>query len=196
MKSPHIAFELLVDLAESRLTPEERETALAHLDGCSSCARQLVSLNKVINLMRTEAAEDAPREAIINAVELFRARKKSVPLVRRVLATLNFDSQKSSPAFGVRSATTHSRQLLYSAGENDLDLHLTPSNETWIISGQVLGPCAGWRVELKGKEGTASVARLNELCEFILPPVSRGSYRLCLQLTGTEIEVPEFELGA
>lgn len=197
MTAPHISFELLADLAEGQLTPEEREAPVAHLNDCATCARVLAHLNEMIDLMRTDTAEDAPNDAIKKALELFRARSKAIPFVRQIVASLNFDSMSLSPAFGVRSGMTTSRQLLFSAGENDLDLRITAVNETCVVSGQVLGQCAGGRVRLEsaGGEGAAT-AELNELCEFTLPQVPQGSYRLRLYLTDVEIEVPELEIRA
>ena len=197
MTSHHISFAKLTDLAEDRLLADERTSLLAHLSACSRCPAQLARVERVIGLMRTDTAEDAPREAITQAVSLFRSRPAVAEpsVVRRIVAALSFDSRGMSPALGMRSGQTATRQLLYSAGENDLDLRVTPSGETWIISGQVLGQCTGGEVELGGADRAAQT-ELNELCEFTLAPVPTGRYTLRLRLTGMEIEVPEIELRA
>ena len=197
IRSHHISFTKLTDLAENRLLVDERTSLLAHLSACSRCPAQLARVERVIGLMRTDTAEDAPREAITQAVSLFRSRPAVAEpsVVRRIVAALSFDSRGMSPALGMRSGQTATRQLLYSAGENDLDLRVTPSGETWIISGQVLGQCTGGEVELGGAHHAAQT-ELNELCEFTLAPVPTGRYTLRLRLTGMEIEVPEIELRA
>lgn len=197
LTSQHIPFERLADLAEDRLAGDERDKSLAHLSACSSCSAQASRLGEILSLMRTDRAEDPPRDVVAHAVNIFRLRAASAKpsVVRRVLAALSFDSMDLSPAFGVRSGQPSARQLLYSAGENDLDLRITPDNEAWVVSGQVLGQCTGGRIELAGVTDQAT-AVLNDLCEFTLPPLPTGSYTLRLHLIDTEIEIPEFELKA
>lgn len=193
----HLPFEQIADLAEGRLPVNERAAAEAHVSGCARCSAQLARVEHTINLMRTDEAEDAPRDVLFSVVNLFNSRAvaRQPSLVRRVLAALSFDSTQQAAAYGVRSGQAAARQMLYSAGENDLDVRVQPSGEAWIVSGQVLGECAGGRVELKGAAAEVS-GELNELCEFTLPAVSSGSYTLRLRLRDVEIEVPELQLGA
>ena len=197
--SRHISFERLADLAENRLTDEERRASLSHVTACSHCAARLNDMEQLINLMRTDNAEDAPRDVRANAVALFGARGASTKpgIAQRLIAALSFDSARVSPAYGLRSGQPQARQLLYSAGENDLDLRIRPSGAEWFVSGQVLGQCEGGQVELQGEGGTtAADAPLNDLCEFALPPVPTGRYTLRLRLTDMEVEVPDLELRA
>jgi hypothetical protein len=203
LMSQHIPFAKLADLAEESLGAEERDASLAHVQACSRCSTQLERVAQVVNLMRADNLEDAPRDVISQAVGIFRRSetKATESLLRRVLAALSFDSASLTPAYGVRSGQTTTRQMLYSTGENDLDLRITPGEEAWIVSGQVLGheQCAGGQVSLfslESEAGSAAATELNELCEFTLPPVAAGSYRLCLRISDLEIEIPEFELRA
>lgn len=194
----HLPFEKLADLAEGRLGGNERTKAEAHLGGCERCAAQLARIEQTVSLMRTDESVDAPRDVLASVVGLFRQRaaaSQERSLARRVLAALSFDSLQTAPAFGVRSGQAAARQMLFSAGDNDLDVRVQPSGESWVVSGQVLGECSGGRVSLKGAE-TDAVAELNELCEFTLPPVPAGSYTLLLQLSEMEVEVPELQLRA
>lgn len=191
----HLKFERLVDLAEGRLNDAVCAETQAHLDECKRCATELTRLQQVIGLMRTDESVDAPRDLVAYAVNLFQQRPQTQSAVRRVLALLSFDSLQQAQAFGVRSGAAAARQLLYSAGANDIDLRLTQSGEEWVVSGQVLGECTGGEVELKGESGNAN-AVLNEQCEFSLAPLPAGSYTLRLRLTDAEIEVPEFQLKA
>lgn len=191
----HLKFERLADLAEGRLNKAARAETEAHLNECKLCATELARLEHTIGLMRTDKSVDAPRDVLAHAVNLFQARPATKSAVRRVLALLSFDSLQQAPAFGVRSGVAASRQMLYSASANDIDLRVTQSGEAWILSGQVLGECTGGEVELTGESGNAN-ARLNEQCEFSLAPLPTGSYTLRLRLTDAEIEVPEFQLKA
>ncbi|HEX8492037.1 MAG TPA: hypothetical protein VF658_04290 [Pyrinomonadaceae bacterium] len=193
----HLPFKTLADMAENRLSADERASLLGHVSACSHCSGQLDKLTQLVQLMRTDTAEDAPRDVKANAVALFHSRAASAKpsVVRRVLAALNFDSAQSMPAYGLRSGQSQARQFLYSAGENDVDLRVKPSGESWIVSGQVLGQCTGGQVSLKGDAGMTS-ASMNDLCEFTLPPVPSGRYTLQLRLTDVEVEVPDLDLKA
>jgi hypothetical protein len=51
-------------------------------------------------------------------------------------------------------------------------------------------------VEIEGDDGARARAALNELCEFTLPPVPEGSYKLLLRLPGAEVQIPELDLRA
>ena len=108
------------------------------------------------------------------------ARVERAPsLVQRIVARLRFDSLQLSQA-GVRSAAAPERQLLFEAGENEVHLQVTSSGERWVVHGQVLGPCGGGRAEMRGPEGKLEV-KLNEICEFDLPPVGKGRYAIGLR---------------
>jgi hypothetical protein len=86
--------------------------------------------------------------------------------------------------------------MLYSAGDNDVDLRVQPAGESWVVSGQVLGECAGGSVRLEGGAAEVAAAELNELCEFTLPAVPSGTYKLRLRLNDVEVEIPELQLKA
>jgi hypothetical protein len=196
----HLSFTKLADLAEGRLTADERNLSSAHVSSCSRCAAELTRLENILGLMRTDEAEDAPREVVSRAINLFRSRAVSqVPsVIQRIAAALSFDSFQMSPAYGVRSGqAAPARQLLYNAGEYDLDLRLSETSEGWIVAGQLLGQeCAtGGHVELTGTQDVVQ-AELNEQCEFNLSAVPTGNYKLSLRLTDLEVEIPELELKA
>ena len=198
----HIPFARLSDLAEGRLAAEEAAADRAHLADCTRCSAQAAQLGHLAALMRADTSEDAPAELVAGVVRMFRARRARTEepgVLRRLVAALTFDSSSLRPAFGVRSGqAAPARQMLYSAGDLDVDLRLAQGPEGWTVSGQVLGPCKGGEVELVNSEGeTAARATLNELCEFtLLPPTPDGTYALRLRLGGAGVEVPELSLKA
>jgi hypothetical protein len=201
--SEHLSFAQLADAAERReAAAGGLEAALTHAAGCASCGAQLARLEHLVALMRSDAAEDAPRDVVSSAVGLFRRRdaEERSSVVGRILAALSFDSWQSAPAYGLRSgeAAPAARHLMFTAGERDLSLHIAPSGEAWAVAGQVLGEglaCVGGEAVLQGEMGTTR-ASLNELCEFTLPAVASGSYTLFLRLNDIEVEVPTIDLRA
>src|SRR4051794_40945594 len=96
--SRHISFEKLADLTENRLPDEERAASLSHVTACSHCAARLNDLEQLVNLMRTDSAEDALRDVRANAVALFSVRGSSTKtsIAQRLIAALSFDSARLS----------------------------------------------------------------------------------------------------
>lgn len=192
--SSHISLETLADIIEDRASTETRTSVMAHVATCSVCDDSLRRLQFLILMMKSDRSADVPRDVLISATKILSSATK--PL-RRIIATLIFDSRNTGPAFGMRSLHTASRQLLYSAQQTDLDLRITIQNEECVVAGQVIrddgGSRGGGRVEISGPTGSAE-ANLNELCEFTLPAIPVGNYSLRVRMVDVEIEIPELEL--
>lgn len=197
--SQHPTFEMLADMVEGRLdAAPERETR-AHIDACPRCAASASTIERIVTLMRADTSEDAPRDLVFNAVRLFdsrRAEEARTGRLRRLVASLTFDSLAPAQAFGVRSAqSSTARQMIFSAGEVEVDLRLSEGGAGWTVAGQILGECEEARAALLAEGGReVASAELNDLCEFALPPVPAGHYTLLLNAGGAEIEIPGLSL--
>jgi hypothetical protein len=190
--SPHIPFSALVDLADENSTISSE--LLEHLSTCSECSSQLEKIRQTIGLMRSDTIETPPFDSVESARRVFRSRvvSREPSFVRRVVASLSFDSFTTAPAFGLRSQTGSGRQLLYSTEAADIELRVSPENE---VAGQILGPtCEYGEVNLESESFSAS-AKLNELCEFSFGSVPTGIYKVSVQLPGLLVDIPQFELG-
>ena len=196
---PHIPFHRLVDYAESRLLPNEKISLEIHLEACSRCHGHALELRHLIELMRADTGQNAPVAVIQRANQIFRLRAIAPVAASgrqpRILAVLQFDSLGMAPSFGMRSGKPGSRQILYQAGENEIDLRIEPSDQAWILSGQVFGEAvANDKAILQGEMLTTWTA-LNPWKEFVLPPVQNGMYTLLLQLTHLDVEIENLRLG-
>lgn len=190
--SAHISLETLADLADKRAAPDVQNAAMAHVSICSSCDATLRRLRELILAMKSDRSEDAPRDVLLSAINIFTREKPST--LRRIVATLIFDSRGAGPAFGMRSLRSTSRQMLYSAHDTDVDLRVAVHNEECTVTGQIIREsCASGVVEISGATGSAETT-LNELCEFALPAVPVGDYSLRIRMPDVEIEIPELEL--
>ena len=187
MTSQHIPLEQLAILAANPGALDYETDVRSHLDTCVECASKLTQLKEDSGFATSQLEKSASASAP--------STDASSVSSNRVVAVLSFDSRQLSPAFGVRSTRSVARQLLFSIGENDLDLRVAPDDGAWIVSGQLLGECGDGVVELRG-ENIVERATMNELCEFYLPRVPPGRYSLLVQMSHMEIEVPEFELRA
>lgn len=193
LRSDHISFEQLLDLAEGRVSQEIETSARTHVASCSHCATELARTERLVLTMRADDLEDAPSHVVARAVRLMRPAQPQPSLLRRVVAALTFDSMQTQPAFGLRSGAPMARQMLFNAERHDLDVRITPTSNQWAITGQVLGPGAGGNVELRGS--TMVQSNLNDLSEFALPPVPGGRYTLSVSIGDVAIEIPDLELG-
>ena len=193
--SPHISFTELADVADEQSTPAAE--TLKHLATCSHCAKELQTLRQAIGLMRIDDVDNAPASLIKSAKAMFRNRgaNREPSRLARVLAALTFDSLTAKPAFGLRSAATTGRQLVYSTEMADLDLRVSPQSGEWEIAGQILGSSESrGNVKLVSDTFSAS-ADLNELAEFGFQSVPSGIYTMLVHLPELEIEIPPLQLG-
>lgn len=195
LPSQHIAFAKLADVAEGRTTGEQRAVLEAHLGSCSKCSTELKKLQDVCELMKSDRSEDAPRDVLALARNIFKPGNLAPSLIRHIVAALTFDSSMNlTPAFGVRASASEARQLLYSAEERDVDIRIAALGDQWIVTGQLLGgDCSGAQIQAEGDSGSAQ-ATLNDFCEFSLPPLPSGSYTLRLLLPDAQLEIQSFEL--
>lgn len=199
-ENDHIAFEVLVDLVEERAPAERAAEARAHIQACSHCQQELAWASRVTTLMRSDELEDAPLHVVARAVRSLHAVPTPAPqpapgVLRRLVARLQFDSDVAfTPAFGMRSGQPEGRQMLFTTEEVEVDLRITPYQNQWVVTGQMLGPCEGGSVELVGDEA-AETAALNDLCEFDLPAVEAGHYTLLLRYADAEVEVSDLQIG-
>ena len=150
---------------------------------------------------------DAPQGWVDAAVALWKvapraAAKPATPkLWTRVAAALSFDSWAVPQlALGVRSIAVDNRHLLYSARGRDIDVRVTLAADRFSLSGQILGPDESGEVELSSQSDKAgpSVSRttqLDELGEFRLDGVDRGTYLLTLRMGVDEIVLPPIVIG-
>jgi hypothetical protein len=190
--SPHLSLETLADVAEDRASAETLQAAETHVLVCETCNATLQSLRRLIFMMKSDTAADTPRDVLMSALRIFTPAKPA--RLPRIVAILTFDSRAATPAYGMRSIHTASRQLLYTAPETALDLRVTVENEECKLAGQVIRDnCAGAQIELSSATGTVTT-QLNELCEFSFPAIPSGKYSLRVRMPDVEIEIPELEL--
>ena len=160
--------------------------------------------NELAQLARRAAAlPDAPAALLAAANALMPTPPTPATLpelarasTRLLAAALRFDSWAGAPlAFGMRSLPADTRHLLFSAMGRDIDLRITPAEEQVALAGQILGPDESGRVELRGAGLAKRVAAIDDLGEFRLDGIERGTYLLTLHMGSDEIALPPIEVG-
>ena len=153
------------------------------------------TIEKIIRLMQTDESVDAPADSILWSKNLFRSRviesKKS--FAQKILAVLQMDLSPNKTVFGERSATSATRQMLFQADVNGIDLRISKTDKNLNLQGQILGAgFANCTVKISGENASFEV-RANELSEFNFSEISSGRYDLTF--TGeTEIVIEGIEL--
>jgi hypothetical protein len=144
---------------------------------------------------------DAPPELIGAATALWPTKPAMAEVARaatRLLAAvLKFDSWHGAPvAFGMRSLPAETRHLLFSAMGRDIDLRIAPAEELFALSGQILGPDESGRIEVNAAGSPDKrMAPIDDLGEFRLDGLPKGTYLLTLRMGGDEIALPPIEVG-
>ena len=159
-------------------------------------------------VQRAVALPDAPPALIRAAIGQWGAAQPSLlqtaakAIVNRVAAALTFDSWAAgSLAFGVRAVPSDTRHLLFTAKGRDIDIRIAPAAGHFAVTGQILGPDESGVVELARASGdddgaaTAQAAALDDMGEFRLEGIRRGTYVLTLRLGEDEIVLPPIDVG-
>ena len=150
-------------------------------------------INEIVYLIQTDDSIDAPSDSVKWAKNIFRVRsaqpKKSI--VQRVIAALQMDLSPNKAVFGERSASAvKSRQMLFQAGDNSIDLRVGKDEKNFSVRGQILGEGFAFCTVKLGDFETSA----NELSEFSLSGIPGGEYDLTLQSENTEITIESLEI--
>ena len=154
-------------------------------------------IDEIVRLMQRDDSVDAPASSVKWAHNLFRSRitQPKESLLRKVMAVLLADLSPDRAAFGERSTSASgSRQMLFEAGDNAVDLRIGKTAKGSSIHGQILGDgFEGSEIVLEGQD-VSFETRSDELSEFRLDAVPNGSYSLRIRKGEVEIVVDEMKL--
>ncbi|HSD85461.1 MAG TPA: hypothetical protein VLG46_16485 [Anaerolineae bacterium] len=209
MMTHHIPFAILIEYQERTLSISEQEAVEAHLaEPCPMCQK---NLQHAAELLATFAQPDetvAPPEAVVErAVGAFPNRSQvvgafpsrpSIVSLPRIIASLLFDNFKQAPLAAVRGAA-RSRQLLFTAGEMDIDLQITSERHEATLLGQVLNNQPTERalsptVRLYRGGEVIHTSAPDEQGQFAFRAVVPGVYDLGVMLAQQEIMLEGLEL--
>lgn len=194
----HIPYTQLVDWVEGRLPDDQQDALAQHIANCTRCRDEAARITRMIAAMRADNSVDAPPAVIARAVSLFRPRavEPAPSLRQRLLALLTFESTPLTPAFGLRSAESTTRQMIFAAGDYDIDLRVTPTAAGWQLAGQVLGPDAGSGVATLVIDGATVTAPLDANATFTFPALPAGQGALTLHCADIELVIEALPIGA
>ena len=136
--SVHISLSTIFEYLGSTLSPEEAAKVAEHLASpCEACRIQVQRAEEMLDLLtQPERTTIPPANVVKRALGLLNTRPVQRPL-RQVIADLVYDSFRQ-PSLAAMRGAPRSRQLLFSAGELDIDMQITPERDSATLIGQVL----------------------------------------------------------
>ena len=149
-------------------------------------------------VQRAITMPDAPPHLVQRALDLWPTQRPP-PLLKRLVAVLLFDSWAIAPlASGMRALPAEIRQLVFSTGSADIDLHIAPLPEGYALSGQLLGATSAGSVELSssGPAATRRSAAFDAGGEFRIDGLSSGCYTVTVHVGNESIELLPIEIGS
>lgn len=205
-ESQNVEFTRLVDWVEGRLSEGEARAVEEQVAAAGSATRSDVAWLRAFERISEETViaslPSGVREELIERFEAYAEGKQHPGLLRRLVATLTFDSNLR-PALGLRAAAVPEpqRQLVYSTGAADVALHVRPRPHDghFDLNGQIFPVSSAdsgtFGVQLL--EGVSEVATTatNDLGEFAFEAVSPGAYEVLASNERVEIRVPQVALN-
>jgi hypothetical protein len=205
-ESQNVEFTRLVDWVEGRLSEGEARAVEEQVAAAGSATRSDVAWLRAFERISEETViaslPSGVREELIERFEAYAEGKQHPGLLRRLVATLTFDSNLR-PALGLRAAAVPEpqRQLVYSTGAADVALHVRPRphDGRFDLNGQIFPVSSAdsgtFGVQLL--EGVSEIATTatNDLGEFAFEAVSPGAYEVLASNERVEIRIPDVALN-
>ena len=204
-KQPELArscasVEQLFALAQNQLPEVEAGPIRVHLEtGCEGCHRRLEQLQSMIVVAAGRDLVEPSERSVHQSMRglLLRQATRHDQHIGRIPAVLLVDSFSEARLLGFRGPGTMSRQMLYRAGDFDIDLSIDYVEPTQVtdIMGQTmplstaLSMVAGADVKLLKESIVAVTTKTNEFGEFIIDGIPEGLYDLKLELKDEEIDI-------
>ena len=193
---PHLTVEALLENIETMAVAGDATGAGAHLATCGRCREQAKELQELIHFLSEDIENEPPREVLEWGLQLFqpvlrprpRAAGRILQIARRV-----FDSYEQ-PLEGIRNLDTAGRQLLYRAGNVDVDVRVEPVGEGRIsLAGQFLSESESFpestAVRLESGGAVRFTTSTNAVGEFSFDDVPEATYHLTMDVSGGELRL-------
>jgi len=191
----HISVEELIDYAEGHVSGAAKDQIEHHLLECTECTEVKEEIWNLVLQLQSDAANEPPAELVQWGTSLFQplAQPSNGSKLRKLVAALVFDTFDQPMLAGVRNVGTASRQLLFRAGDVDVDVKIESmeSNERITLAGQVLATSATFLenapVKLESHGMTRFKTVTNMVGEFSFDEVPKDTYHLSVDLPEGQI---------
>jgi len=193
----HVNAEKLMEYRDGQLTDEARAMIDSHLSHCSECLQLKNELTQFVIWIESDSSNEPPAEALQWGVSLFQpmAQEKETAgqKIRKIVASLVFDTFDEPMLSGVRRVGAPPRQLLFRAGDVDVDVKIEAMETKDRISlvGQVLSNQEKFfdntLVKLESHDMVRYKTLTNFVGEFVFDEVPKDTYHLSVDLPEGQI---------
>ena len=190
----HVTIEHLINYIDG-LAPDTEKTAIeSHLMSCGECVELKQEFQALVSRLREEASFEPPAELVQWGVNLFQPVVRSAAgALPKFIAALIFDTFDQPMFAGMRRVGTPPRQLLFRAGEVDVDVKIESmeANDRISLAGQVLSGAAKFfdntPVKLESHGIVRYRTKTNVVGEFSFDEVPKDTYHLSVELPEGQI---------
>src|SRR5215831_6708663 len=139
----HITIENLMNYVEGTVSDVEKSTLETHVTSCGDCAELKQEFQILAYRLKEDASFEPPADLVQWGIDLFQPVMQpqgSGRGIRKFIASLVFDTYEQPMFAGVRRVGAPPRQLLFRAGDVDIDVKIEAmeANDRITLVGQVL----------------------------------------------------------
>ncbi len=204
-KSEDVEFARLLDWVEGRLSEQEARTVAEQVAAADSATYADVAWVRAFARISEDTVIALPpsrvRDTLIERFEEYAEGKQQPGLLKRLVATLTFDSDLR-PAVGLRAGaiSESQRQLVYSTDAADVAIIVRPRARDGLVDvyGQILPvdsiDSGVFGVQLLKDASEVATTATNDLGEFTFEAVPPGVYEALAASDRVEIQLPQVEL--
>ncbi|PYS56018.1 MAG: hypothetical protein DMG13_01360 [Acidobacteria bacterium] len=191
----HITNENLIDYMDGRASVDEMSTVESHLMNCGECEELKQEFHSLMTRLQEDSSFEPPAELLQWGVNLFQPviRPQTAGGLRKIIASLVFDTYDQPLLAGVRGVGAPPRQLLFRAGDVDVDVKIESmeANDRITLVGQVLSSATKFfdntPVKLESHGIVRYRTRTNVVGEFSFDEVPKDTYHLSVDLPEGQI---------
>ena len=191
---PHLSVENIISYMDGQGTDVEKSTLETHLADCKECSELKQEFQTLMVQLREDSSFEPPAEVVEWGVNLFQpVMKPEKGGKRKIIASLIFDTFDQPMLAGVRRVGAPPRQLLFRAGDVDVDVKIESmeANDRITLVGQVLSSATKFfdntPVKLESHGIVRYRTRTNVVGEFSFDEVPKDTYHLSVDLPEGQI---------
>ena len=190
----HITVENIMDYVDGVGKDVEKLTFETHLAGCNECSELKQEFQALVTQLREDSSFEPPADVVQWGINLFQpVMQPEKEGLRKIIAAVVFDTFDQPLLAGVRRVGTPPRQLLFRAGDVDVDVKIESmeANDRITLVGQVLSSATKFfdntPVKLESRGIVRYRTRTNVVGEFSFDEVPKDTYHLSVDLPEGQI---------
>jgi hypothetical protein len=184
-----------MECIDGTISQENRLVVEGHLVQCSECAELKRDLESLALQLQEDASFEPPADLVQWGINLFQPmiQPTTAGKLRKFVASLVFDTYDEPMLAGVRRVGTPPRQLLFRAGDVDVDVKIEAmeANDRITLVGQVLSNTSKFFDNTPVKLESHGIVRFktstNVVGEFTFDEVPKDTYHLSVDLPEGQI---------